>query len=82
MGARAAADGVPVYLGEFGQKSHSTDDTLQYKATASFLNNGAALCFRGAFGWRFDPTEPWLAFTRPDFSPRPAVTIMQTFGAL
>jgi hypothetical protein len=79
--SKVAADGVSVYLGEFGQSSHTIDDTLQYKATASFLNNAAALCFRGAFAWRYDASESWWDYIRADFTDRPAVAIMQTFGA-
>jgi len=79
---RAASDGVPIYLGEFGQSTKQTDDTIQYNATASFLNNSKGLCFKGAFGWRFDPQESYLAYVHADFSPRPAVAIMQTFGSL
>lgn len=79
---RAATDGVPVYLGEFGQSTKQTDDTIQYNATASFLNNSMNLCLKGAFGWRFDPQESYLAYVHADFSPRPAVAIMKTFGAL
>jgi len=79
---RAAADGVPVYLGEFGQSSDKTDDTIQYNATGYFLNNTKALCFKGAFAWRYDPQESKHAYMRADFTPRPAVAIMQTFGAL
>jgi|GEM_PF-1874048 len=82
MCSRAAADGVPVYLGEFGQSTKQTDDTIQYDATGYFLNNSRALCFKGAFGWRYDPQESYLAYLRPDFSERPAVAIMKTFGAL
>lgn len=78
---RAASDGVPIYLGEFGQSTKQTDDTIQYDATASFLNDSRALCFKGAFAWRFDPQESYLAYLHADFSPRPAVAIMQTFGA-
>jgi hypothetical protein len=78
---RAAQDGVPVYLGEFGQSSKNVDDTLQFNATASFLNNAKGLCFKGAFGWRYDAAEGYLAFVRGDGSARPAVQIMQVFGA-
>lgn len=79
---RAASDGVPVYLGEFGQSSKQTSDTIQVDATSSFLNHSRALCFKGAFAWRFDPQESYLAYLHADFSPRPAVQVMQTFGAL
>jgi hypothetical protein len=81
MCSRAASDGVPVYLGEFGQGTHSVDDTLQYDATADFLNNSRALCFKGAFAWRYDAAEEWWNYIRSDFSDRPAVSVMQVFGA-
>ncbi len=82
MCSRIAADGVPLYLGEFGQSSKQTDDTIQYDATGYFLNNSLARCFKGAFGWRYDPAEGYLAYARSDFSDRPAVAIMQAFGAM
>lgn len=81
MCQRAAQDGVPVYLGEFGQKTESMDDDLQYNATAAFLNNSLTLCLSGAFAWRYDAAEKWWAFVRPDDSFRPAVAVMQVFGA-
>lgn len=79
---KVAQDGVPIYLGEFGQHSMgSADDTLQYNVTADFLNNVKALCFKGAFAWRFDPSDTVLGYMRPGWQPRPAVQIMQVFGA-
>jgi hypothetical protein len=77
---RAAADGVPVYLGEFGQATHMMDDTMQYNAAASFLNTAHGLCFKGALAWRYDTAENWWSFVRADGSFRPAVTVMQAFG--
>ncbi len=79
--SRAAADGIPIYLGEFGQKSERIDDTLQYNAAATFLSTAKNSCFKGALAWRFDSAENWWAFIRPDGSFRPAVSLMQTFGA-
>jgi hypothetical protein len=81
MCARAASDGVPVYLGEFGQSTHTVDDGIQSTATADFLNNARGLCFKGAFAWRFDPAESWWTYTHADLSYRPAVSIMKVFGA-
>jgi len=78
---RAAMDGVPVYLGEFGQSSAAMDDTVQYNATASFLNNAKRSCFKGAFAWRYDAAELKWAYVRADGSFRPAVQVMQAFGA-
>ncbi len=81
MCQRVAQDGVPIYLGEFGQSSKQVDDVIQYNATAYFLNNAKALCFKGAFAWRFDAAESQFAYVHADFSPRPAVQVMQVFGA-
>lgn len=78
--SRATSDGVPIYLGEFGQKTERIDDTLQYNATAAFLSTAKSLCFKGALAWRYDAAENWWAYVRQDGSFRPAVAIMQAFG--
>lgn len=81
MCARAASDGVPVYLGEFGQRSTALDDAKQLSATSAFLNNAKSLCFAGAFAWRWDAAEGARGYLRPDGSERPTVTPMKAFGA-
>jgi hypothetical protein len=78
---RAAQDGVPVILGEFGQKSHVADDALQASTTAAFLANAKASCFEGALAWRYDAAESWWNYVRDDGSARPAVTTMQQVSA-
>lgn len=78
---KAAADGVPIYLGEFGQKTQTNDDTLQYNATSSFLWNAKSLCFKGAFAWRFDAAEAYWAYALADGGARPAMQVMQAYGA-
>ena len=87
--SRAAADGVPVYLGEFGQQTHRLDDQLQYDATSSFLRNAKALCFKGAFAWRFDAAERWWSFVAvtsrislvPSLASQPACFATNASGA-
>jgi hypothetical protein len=79
---QAAADGVPVILGEFGQKTQVIDDLLQYNVTGAFLWNARGLCFTAALAWRYDYGPSCWDFLRQDGSYRPAVSVMQTYGAL
>lgn len=80
---RAAADGVPVVLGEFGQSSEERiDDTLQYDVTGAFLYTARSLCFTAALAWRYDFGPSCWDFVRADGSYRPAVSVMQLYGAL
>lgn len=78
--AKAAADGVPIILGEFGQLKHVNDDNLQVKAAQRFLSDAKSLCFKGALAWRYDATEAWWNFERSDGSFRPAVGVIQWFA--
>lgn len=77
---RAAAEGMGVVLGEFGQATHRVDDTLQAYVTGTYLYNAAASCFSAALAWRFDAAETWWAFQRADGSFRPAVSFVQAYG--
>jgi hypothetical protein len=77
---RAAFDKVPIVLGEFGQKSHVTDDRLQYKVTSRFLELAQSSCFSGALAWRFDAAEKWLSYVQSDGSLRPAAHIIRKLG--
>jgi hypothetical protein len=80
---RAAADGVPVILGEFGQLSEDVvDDTLQYDVTGAFLYTAQSLCFEAAIAWRYDYGPSCWDFVREDATYRPAVEVMQLFGAM
>jgi hypothetical protein len=78
----AQQDGVPVILGEFGQVTQSEDDTLQQNVTQSFLSNAKSSCFTAGLAWRFDANEPWYNFERADGTFRPAVSVVQTYGAM
>ena len=80
---RAALDGVPVILGEYGQLSEDViDDTLQYDVTGAFLYTANDLCFDAALAWRYDYGPSCWDFVREDGSYRPAVAIVQAYGAL
>lgn len=79
MCARAAKDGVPLILGEFGQESKYDDDNLQKNSTWGFLNNARNSCFTAALAWRFDAAESYWRFQRADGSFRPAVEVMKAF---
>jgi len=78
---RAARDGLPIILGEFGQDSHEIDDDLQYRVTERFLATAKQMCFSAALAWRFDPEEKWWSYQRRDGSFRPAVKLMQQFSS-
>jgi hypothetical protein len=77
---RATLDGVPLYLGEFGQKTQVWNDTLHYAAAANFLNGAKAGCFKGALAWRFDAAEATWAYQLPDGGLRPAAQVIQAFS--
>lgn len=78
--SKAAADGIPVILGEFGQLAHVDDDTLQANVTTTFVNAAKGSCFKGALAWRYDAAESYWRFIRPDGSPRPAVAVMKSLS--
>jgi hypothetical protein len=80
--AQAASDGVPVILGEFGQHTETSDDTRQYNVTEAFLSTARSLCFTAALAWLYDYGPSCWDFLREDGSFRPAVSVMQYYGAL
>jgi hypothetical protein len=51
---RVSADGVPIILGEYGQKTHTFDDSLQYSTTSNFLTTAKAHCFSAALAWMYE----------------------------
>ena len=70
---KVSADGVPIILGEYGQKSQTFDDTLQYWTTYNFINgaknfiNGAkGYCFWAALAWKYEASgaqsQPWFGY--------------------
>jgi hypothetical protein len=48
----------PVYLGEFGQKSKSYNDSLQVSVTQKFVERAKACGFSGALAWRLSDVRP------------------------
>ena len=51
---KVSADRVPIILGEYGQKSHTFDDTLQYWTTYNFLTTAKTHCFSAALAWKYE----------------------------
>jgi hypothetical protein len=77
------ADGVPIILGEYGQKSQTYSDYIQYTATANFLYDARTHCFSAALAWKYeDPIQTWLTHLRPDGTFRPAYYAIQYYGGL
>lgn len=77
---KAAADGIPIILGEFGQLAHVDDDTLHANVTQAFVTAAKASCFRAALAWRWDAAENYWRFVRKDGSLRPAVGVLQSLA--
>lgn len=75
------ADQVPIVLGEYGQKSQSVDDNLQYWTTANFLYGAKTHCFSAALAWKYETSEAWLTYLRADGSFRPAYFVVQAYGS-
>ena len=80
---RVSADGVPIILGEYGQKSQTVDDNLQYWTTANFLNTAKTHCFSAALAWMYQTKlTPWFTYLKPDLTFRPAYYVIQYYGTL
>ena len=69
---KVSADGVPIILGEYGQKSQTISDSLQTTATYNFINGaknfiGAnGYCFWAALAWKYEASgaqsQPWFGY--------------------
>jgi len=82
---KVSADGVQIILGEYGQKTQSTNDILQSLTTANFLSTAKTTCFSAALAWMYEinviPTQVfYLTYLRPDGTFRPAYYVIQSFG--
>lgn len=72
LAAHARARGVPIVLGEFGQKSERVDPALQAQVLSGFLQDADRLGFAAAFAWRLEDESPWFSFW-DGTTPRPAL---------
>jgi len=79
--------GVPIVLGEYGQKTERRDDRIQVRATRGFLYRARAWGFAGALAWRLDddrtavnPSFPMHHTYWMDGRPRPAVREVRRFA--
>ena len=79
---RVSADKVPIILGEYGQKSQAVDDNLQYWTTADFLYTAKTHCFSAALAWKYETSQAWLTYLKPDGSFRPAYFLIQAYKEL
>ncbi len=77
--ARAASDGVPVIVGEYGQGSQNQEDRLQLAVTNAVLSSAKSSCFTGALAWRY---EGWAPYNYADEAgtPRPSVSAIQALA--
>jgi hypothetical protein len=78
---RVKGDGVQIILGEYGQKTESTNDILQSLTTAQSLYTAKTTCFSAALAWVYeDSNQPWFTYLKPDGTFRPAYHVIQFFG--
>ena len=77
---KVSADNVPIILGEYGQKSQTYNDNLQYSATANFIYGAKTHCFSAALAWKYETSQTWLTYRKTDGSFRPAYYLIQYYG--
>jgi hypothetical protein len=84
LALHAAAEGVPLVLGEYGQKSTKVDPTLQARVTGRFLRDARRYGLAAALAWRvedFQSNGLQFTFFERDGRPRPAVDVVRRFAA-
>jgi hypothetical protein len=73
----ALCNRVPIILGEYGQKSHTFSDDLQFWTTFIFLTTAKTHCFSAALAWKYEtwcdtmkgcPSQgyDWWTYLKPD----------------
>jgi hypothetical protein len=83
LAAHARAQGVPIVIGELGQKSEKVDPALQARIVKGVVTEAQRLGFTGVFVWRLvdeQPHDKRLSFYDGE-TPRPAVEVMKTLAA-
>lgn len=78
--SKARSDAVPIILGEYGQKSQTISDYIQYFATGNFLYGAKTSCFSSALAWKYETSQLWFTYLKPDGTFRPAYYVIQAFG--
>ena len=76
---------IPIYLGEFGQKSKAFDDALQSRVLRNFINASKECGLAGAFAWRLSDIRrghnPEARFSFEAFGRwRPAMEVFRTLS--
>lgn len=80
----ARRKGLPIVLGEFGQKAPQVDPALQARVTRTFLAHAKRLGFAAAFAWRLSDEQAHdrrFSFYDGD-RPRPALNVMRAAAGL
>jgi hypothetical protein len=84
LAAHARRNGIPIVVGEFGQRTRDVDDALQVRVTQAILSSACRYGFAGAFAWRLEDEQAGdgshFTFWGRDDTPRPAVNVMQRYG--
>jgi hypothetical protein len=84
LAGHARAHGMPIVVGEFGQKKKGVDPQLQARIARGVLDDALRLGFAGALSWRLEDRQPdGVRFSSYDGNtPRPIVSEMQRVAAL
>ncbi len=80
--ARARSQGVPIVIGEIGQKKQAIDPTLQARIVKGVVEDAKKLGFAGVFVWRLideQAHDKRFSFWDGDV-PRPAVAVMKSLA--
>ncbi|MCA8920234.1 MAG: hypothetical protein KDD82_00415, partial [Planctomycetes bacterium] len=80
----ARCKGLPIVLGEFGQKRAELDPALQARVVRGMLADAKRLGFSAAFAWRLEDAQAHdLRFSFYDGDrPRPALNVMRAAAGL
>lgn len=84
LARHARRQGLPIVLGEFGQKSKQSDPALQARVVRRALAHAKRLGFAGVFAWRLEDRQAHdLRFSFYDGDqPRPALDVMRAAAGL
>lgn len=80
----ARSQGLPIIVGEFGQKDDADDPALQAEVTRNVLREARRFGFKAAFAWRLeDEQKNGRRFSfYDDDRPRPALNVMRAAAGL
>jgi len=83
LARHARRQGIPLVVGEVGQKGDTNDPAFQARLLARFLDHARERGVAAVFPWRLEDAQrdgARFTFWEPDGEPRPAVDVMRAFA--